>query len=496
MTTALRAIAPIAFMFASAAAAQTAAPVTDAEIREHIAVLASDEYGGRRPGTPGETLTAHYIATQLHRAGFGPAGEGAAGWYQAVPLVEMAVQSSQITIERGSAAPVALTGELSLRSGRGQTSIAGALLRFVGYGPGSASASVAGVRGAVVLMAINPQTAGDPAWDINARRDALVAAGARAVLIVTPPGMFAGVSRGFNTPRPNIETRMSRAELDGILSYEAASALFEASGMVWLEALRAAAEEGYAGATLDIAAELRTDTRVRRYNSYNVTARLRGRRPDEGTVLLTGHWDHLGECRAAGAEDRICNGAVDNASGIAVLIETAERVAAGRRLDRDVMIVATTAEEMGLLGAYQFVAQPIVPLADIQVVLNVDTVAIASRGASVAIVGRGTTPFDPIVERAAAALGRTIDGTEAANAFIRRQDGWAFTQAGVPALMAGGSFSDATLLQAFLGGDYHGPNDELDDDLPLGGAAEDADLHVALVRVFADSAASPRRVAR
>ena len=210
---------------------------------------------------------------------------------------------------------------------------------------------------------------------------------------------------------------------------------------------------------------------------------MTGGQPASGTVLLTGHWDHLGLCRPVGAPDRICNGAVDNASGIAVLLATGRALGAGARPDRNIEIVATTAEEDGLLGASYFTAHPPLPLNSIIAAFNVDTVAIAPRGASVAIVGRGTTPaLDAVVDATAVALGRQVDSSTAANAFIRRQDGWALVQAGVPAVMAGGSFADEALLDHFMEGAYHGPDDEMNPSLNLGGAADDADLHIALAR--------------
>jgi hypothetical protein len=129
----------------------------------------------------------------------------------------------------------------------------------------------------------------------------------------------------------------------------------------------------------------------------------------------------------------------------------------------------------------------VLPLDQIILSLNVDTIAIASRGSKVAIIGRGTTPLDSAVEAIAKKTGRMIESSTNANAFIQRQDGWALTQKGVPALMVGGSFADLDLLQKFLGSDYHGPNDELTDSTELGGAAEDTDLHIALGRYFADT---------
>jgi hypothetical protein len=144
---------------------------------------------------------------------------------------------------------------------------------------------------------------------------------------------------------------------------------------------------------------------------------------------------------------------------------------------------------MGLLGAEYFASHPTLRLADIRILLNVDTVAITPRGTPMAIIGRGT-PADTEIEGVARALGRAIDSDGDADSFVRRQDGYAMQRHGVPAVMAGGSFSDMALLQHFLAGPYHGPDDELTDATELGGAADDADLHIALARHFATDGAA------
>src|SRR3546814_19022990 len=120
---------------------------------------------------------------------------------------------------------------------------------------------------------------------------------------------------------------------------------------------------------------------------------------------------------------RICNGAVDNASGIAVLIEVAKRLGQGARPDRDIYFLATTAEEKGLLGAHYFADHPVVPLSDITVALNVDTIAISPRGTPVATIGRGTPAYDAVVREVATKLGRTLDQAGEDDAFIPRQAG-------------------------------------------------------------------------
>ncbi len=224
----------------------------------------------------------------------------------------------------------------------------------------------------------------------------------------------------------------------------------------------------------------------RKFDSHNVIGKIAGKKPATGAVVFMGHWDHLGLCRPEGDADRICNGAVDNASGMAVLTEVARKLAR-KKHDRDIYFVGTTAEESGLLGAQTFVDKPVIPLDSIVVALNVDTIAIAPRGAKVSIIGRGVTGLDPLIEAIARKAKRTIEPSSDANAFLKRQDGWVLTQKGIPALMVGGSFADLEMLERFLSSYYHGPDDEYSKTMELGGAAEDATLHVKLGEYFASA---------
>jgi hypothetical protein len=227
-----------------------------------------------------------------------------------------------------------------------------------------------------------------------------------------------------------------------------------------------------------------------RFTAYNVVGKIPGRAPDGRVVLVMAHYDHLGLCQPDGAADRICNGAVDNASGVAAVIAVADRVAK-MQLDRDVWFVATSGEEWGLLGAKAFAASPPVALNRIIAGFNLDTIAIAPKGAPVAIVAAKGTGLEALVRAAAAAVGRAWDGDEEAAGFLRRQDGWALAERGVPMIMAGGSFSDLKLLNAYMGKAYHSPADELRPDSELGGAVDDANLHVEMVRRAASRADLP-----
>lgn len=456
-------------------------PVTEADLRPHIAELSSDRYGGRRPGTEGETLTAHYIATHLARAGFVAGGEGAQGWYAPVPLLELTPRTWTLAATLADGSTASFGEDIVLRAPRGEGRIDGGQPVYVGHGIGADGRVPEGVSGRIVLMLASERD-GAAVQGLRARRDLLIEAGAAAVLVIADtPAPFEAFRRSFSSGAIQLGQPLTRLTIDGLLSEETGARLLDAGGISPTQAGMLA--DGPARALpLNLRLTLAASSTAHAYNSYNVVARLPGRVPGSGAILLTGHWDHLGQCRPEGAADRICNGAVDNASGMAVLIEVAERLAAGERPDRDVWIVGTTAEESGLLGAHWFAANPPMALSSITAVLNIDTVAIAPRGAPIAIVGRGTSNLDAEVRAVAASLGRAMVEDDAANAFIRRQDGWAFTQRGVRSIMAGGSFADPALLQAFLAGPYHQPQDELTDGTPLGGAAEDADLHVSLTR--------------
>jgi Zn-dependent M28 family amino/carboxypeptidase len=267
--------------------------------------------------------------------------------------------------------------------------------------------------------------------------------------------------------------------------------LAEGAGRDARQLERAATGTGFRALPLGGSIDLRIKTAIRRYQSVNVVGRIIGaERPGEA-LLYTAHWDHLGICRRPTIQDRICNGAVDNASGIALMLEAARGLANGPKPARSIFFVATTAEEYGLLGARALARNLPIPAKAIVAALNLDTVAIAPRGAPVAIIGRGTTPLDPLIDATARALGRKVDGDTEANALIARQDGWELTSAGIPAVMIGGAFSDMALLESFFASRYHGPSDDIYHGIELGGAAEDTALHIALGRVLADPARFP-----
>ena len=251
-----------------------------------------------------------------------------------------------------------------------------------------------------------------------------------------------------------------------------------------------AAQPDFLPSTLSLSVTLEATTRETRIRTYNLIGKLPGKNPKDGAVLLVAHWDHFGICAEAPAEDLVCNGAIDNASGVASLTEVARRLQRGPRLDRDVYFLATTAEELGLLGAHAFAENPPLPLTSIVAAFNIDSNAIAPRGEPFAIVGKGMTALDPYIFEAAKKSRVKVLESDVANEYVRRQDGWALLQHDIPSVMVTTAYAKIARMERFFEGDYHRPSDDLGHKLELGGAAQDVAFLTDLARWFAD----PRRV--
>ncbi|WP_235587873.1 M28 family peptidase [Sphingopyxis sp. H115] len=472
----------------SAAPTKGDAPVTEADLAAHMKILAGDAFEGRAPGTEGEDRTIAYIVGEWAKAGLEAVPGSATPWLQPVPFVETQALggTAKFTVQGRN---LALANDGIVLTGRdASVSLVGVPAVFVGYGVDGAGQVNADVKGKLAIMMFDNAPFGDKLPRYRERRQLLADAGASAVLVIATDAVpWDALRESVGSKVMRLASAKSGAPVSGFLSPEAADALLKASGQDGAALREAAKSPDYKGATLPVTVDFTAQSAIRPFASHNIVAKLPGAKPDGKAILFLGHWDHLGICAPEGEADRICNGAVDNASGIAVLIEVAKRLGRGARPDRDIYFLATTAEEKGLLGAHYFADHPAVPLSDITVALNVDTIAISPRGTPVATIGRGKPAYDAVVREAATKLGRTLDDDGEADAFIQRQDGWALGAKGVTSLMVGGSFSDMKLLEAFLGSDYHRPADEFSDKIPLGGAAEDADLHVALGRAFADT---------
>jgi hypothetical protein len=484
-----------AFAFLLLALPASAQPVSTDALRRHIDVLAGDDFAGREPGTEGERKSIAYIAAQMRSSGLEPGGPRNS-WYQPLDVTvrRPGDQTSLWRVKGRKAERIEFGRDEVIVYGRSaRETLDSAPVVFAGHGAVIADKGInqlagADLKGAVVLILYDgPETAGFPGY--SERAATVAAAGAAAVIgIIGKELPWPVVQRVYDSGQKKLAIHVP-PPLAGAMSQAAAEKLLSASGSD-PAALLATPGPAFKPVPLKLRASFDVATAIETIQTHNVIGRIRGSGGGEESLLYLSHWDHLGLCEKEGP-DRICNGAVDNASGIAALLEIARALGRGQRPRRDILFLATTAEEMGLLGAEYFASRPVVPLRSIVAAINMDTLAITSKGEPVAVMGRGRAALDSIIERTIAEAGRTLDRDDEAAALVERQDGWALTRAGVPAIMVGGSFADMKKLGAFLGGAYHSAADNPGPALMLDGAAEDTDLMIALGRKLADPALYP-----
>lgn len=449
-------------------------------LRRDIEILASDDFGGRKPGTDGEAKTLAFIQGELQKAGLvSGTNDPASEWRAPVELVSIEPYSSSITIRTGKRTIKVNNAEATAITSRRRELVDGAKVVFVGNLGEEAPAEM--VSGSIVVML------GEPG-ESPARRAALFAKNPVAVVTV--------VEDQLAITRQNRFYRRERVQLasetdTSLSAYVTKGAMEDAFGEEnWTRYVALAGRPDFQPKILEATMAIEASANRREFASNNLLGKLPGTDPDAGAILLLGHWDHLGECGPLDAEDRICNGAVDNASGIASMLELIRRLAATGPFDRDIYVLATTAEENGLLGARAFIEAPSIPLDNIVAAFNFDTVAIAPEGSSVGFVGEGRSALDPIIREVMQAMGRTQGDKALAERFERRQDGWALLQEGVPSVLISTSFGSEEVLGPFLETDYHRAGDEVEA-IVLGGAIDDLLLHEALVRRFANISTYP-----
>lgn len=485
----------IAFLIASCLFCSEAArsePIGEADLLRHIEILASDAFEGRAPGTLGENRTVNYIATQWARSGLRPAGEKG-GWYAPVALIERRPESYQISFAgRSGGKSVGVEQDQIILRGR-SPSFRKSQMPVVFAGFAQADSGSQSVAGKLVLIPRAPLDDSDGISSFRARKRQLIHDGAIGVLsVVARQDRWTAFRRFFERPSTDLSGDENHAPLEGLISFDQFSKLTAQAG---LEAGALLADrDDISVIDLGMGADAEAETQIRTYISHNVIGKIAGTNPDAGGLLFMGHWDHFGICRIEDprdpGKDRICNGAVDNASGISLLIEVANRLAKEDH-DRDIYFLATTAEEKGLLGARAFIENPSVALDRLVVAFNADTIALSDDGEKIAVIGLGRAGLDQEIGAVAAQEGREIDRSGTADPYLARQDGYIFLERAIPTYMISSAFADAARLKAYLDGPYHDVSDEVNDTLLLTGAAADANFHVALGRYFGSTARYP-----
>jgi len=494
---------------------------------EHIKRLASDEFEGRAPGTPGEDRTVEYLTAEFKKLGLKP-GNTDGTYIQKVPLVG---------ITGAQAKPLMVTGKARAGSFKWRdevvpwtkhvadgASIESSDLVFVGYGvvaPEYNWDDFKGVdlKGKTMVVLVNDPQIPDPVdpskldartfngaamtyygrWTYKfeeaARRGA---AGALIVHETGPAGYPFAVVQGnlgekFDLVTP--DKNMGRASIEGWLSLDAAKRLLKMAGQDFDALKKQATTREFKPVALGLKASLAVKNTMRTIESRNVLAKLEGSDPQlkDEYVVYTAHWDHFGigvPDPNGDRGDKIYNGALDNASGVASVLEMARALTQVKPAPkRSILFVAVTAEEQGLLGSQYYAVTPIYPLAKTLANINVDGINQWGRTKDITVIGLGASDLDDYLRDAAAEQSRTLrPDPEAEKGFFYRSDHFNFAKQGVPALYThvGVEYIGKPAEFAkqkrdeYTEHDYHKPSDQIKPDWDLGGAVEDAELMVAV----------------
>jgi Zn-dependent M28 family amino/carboxypeptidase len=510
---------------AAAAATSQGAPVDPDQaaadrMLEHIRVLSSDEYEGRAPGSAGEELTVNYLRQAFAGLGLSP-GNPDGTFIQDVPLVGI-VSTTSASFEAGgkTLTPAVLNDFIAVsRHVVPTVEVKDSPIVFVGYGVvapeyGWDDFKGVDVRGKTVVMLINDPPVPDPndptkldekmfkgkamtyygRWTY--KYEEASAKGAAACLIVHETGPagypFAVVAGSWGRENFSLQTpdgNADRVAVEGWLTLAYARSLFTAAGFDF-DALKAAAvRRDFRPVDFGARATFSISNKIRPLASRNVVARLDGADPSlrGECVIYSAHWDHLGRNpRLKG--DQIFNGAADNASGCAGILEIARKFSglpAAERPRRSIIFLAVTAEEQGLLGSEYYAQHPLYPLNKTLADINIDVMQRAGPSRDIEVVGYGNSTLDDVAAEILKAEGRVlVPETDTEKGHFYRSDHFEFAKAGVPAFYTNagldviGRPADYGRMRRdeYVAEDYHKVTDEIKPWWDLRGATEDAEL--------------------
>ena len=491
-----------------AAAHTFTADITEADFADMVKALSSDEFEGRAPGSVGEEKTTAYLEAQMKRIGLQPGNNGS--YFQDVPMVETTADEAATTMTLATAKgdhalKFGTDYVIGTRTGQTEVKLDASDMVFVGYGvdaPEQQWNDYAGQdwTGKTVVMFVN-----DPGF--HAKDETLFGGnrmtyygrwtykfeeaarkGAAAALIVHDT---AGASYGWDVVKnswagpqydlPAKDDPEKRIPLQGWLSAEAARQLFADAGLDLDAAYASAGKRGFKPVPLKAKATVSLKSSITEKTSRNVIGVQPGATKPDEAVLYMAHWDHLG--KHEGEEgDNIYNGAVDNATGVAGILEIAEAFAhQDPKPARSVVFVAVTLEESGLLGSKYYVAHPTFPMDKIAGVINLDAMSVGGKSRDFVVTGMGNSELEDMLKVYADQQGRVLtEEGNPAGGYYFRSDHFNFAKAGVPALYAkggndlleGGVEAGKAASEEYAKR-YHQASDEMHEGWKLDGVVQD-----------------------
>lgn len=523
-------VSAIAVSLASAAIAADAPTFDPKRLSEEVKTLSSDAFEGRGPATPGETKTVAYVIEQMKAAGLQPGGDlkdGQRGWTQAVPLLRAEIKGAPtLAVASGGKTQALAQGEqIAVRAamdGSKSVAIKDAPLVFVGYGVSAPERKWDDFKGLDLKGKIAIALINDPDFETGKgdfggkamtyygrwtyKYEEAARRGALGLLIVheTAPASY-----GWNTVKnSNTNTMFDivrddpssvHPKLEGWIQRDFAVDLFKRAGLDFDALKKQAQTRAFKPVVLKDAtfsADYAVDSQV--ITSQNVVGRIEGSKHPDETVIYSAHWDHLGVGAPDAKGDTIYNGAVDNATGTAALIELGRAFAHAPRPERSVVFLNVTAEEKGLLGSEYYSAKPLYPLAKTVAVLNMDALDPNGPARNFTTSGSAKSDLLDVLIKDAKAMGLAYapDPHPEAGHFFR-SDHFPFAKRGVPAvsfgsgndLVNGGVAAGEAAEKAYVTDRYHQPADEWQADWTFAGMAHDLPL---LYKVGSDLANSRR----
>lgn len=466
-------------------------------LENHIKILASDEFQGRKPFTEGEKKTLRYLEDQFKSIGLQPGNSD--NYLHEVPMVEITTMTDSVMQIKGKR-NLTLRGyhDFTLNTERTEPSIVwkDEEIVFAGFGivaPEYNWDDYEGldVKGKIVLVLVNdPGFGGTDSTFFKGntmtyygrwtyKYEEAARQGAKGCFVIhntVPAGYPFGVlQNSWNAAHLYLDQRdkkTNHCEGIGWMTKSATEKLFTAAGFNFNDHQTKARQPGYKGMPLNLRASIGMKVKSRYDKSYNVVGKITGtKRPDE-YIIYTAHWDHLGIGKKDAAGDSIYNGALDNASGTAGLLEIARAFSAmNPPPERSVIFLSVTAEEQGLWGAAYYAQNPIYPKEKTVANINMDGVNPYGKMRDVMIVGKGQSELEDILREEAAELGREVsaDSEPEKGSYFRSDHFW-FARIGVPALYlkTGDNFEGKgvehgrELKSMYTQKYYHQPSDEYD----------------------------------
>ena len=480
--------------------------ISDADIREPLKVLSSDEFEGRLPTTEGEKKTIEYLVSEFTKAGLKP-GNGDS-FLQKVALMEITADPDMtMTIGDNN---FAYKEQMVASSKREQSSVSleDSELVFVGYGVNAPEYDWndyegLDVEGKTVVMLINDPGFENPEsgkfqgttmtyygrWSYKYEEASRQGAAGAIIVHETAPASYGWsvVANSWSGPQYGLvsaDKGASRVAVEGWLTLDAAKKVFADAGLDF-DQEKANAMQGPYNKAMDIKASVTVNNTFKKSESNNVIATLPGAEFPDEHIIYTAHWDHLGKDESKEG-DQIYNGAHDNATGTAAVLAMAKAYSELTPAPkRSVSFLVVTAEEQGLLGSKYYASNPVIPIENTVANINMDAMNVLGKTKNVAVVGMGKSEMEDYLEAAAAKQGRTLTQEDRPEAgYYYRSDHFSFAKQGVPALYAEGGNEPADeetakyrkRMNVIVTGCYHQVCDQYRDDWDLSGIVQDTQM--------------------